>query len=41
MESFFIKPDNEFWEKSEFFNELKLSAVDDESYEIQNTSINR
>ena len=33
MESFFIKPDNEFWEKSEFFSELKLSAVDDESYE--------
>ena len=33
MESFFIKPDNESWEKSEFFSELKLSAVDDESYE--------
>ena len=33
MESFFIKPDNEFWEKSEFFSELKLSAVDNESFE--------
>ena len=33
-ESFFIKPDKEFWEKSELFSELKLSAVDDESYEI-------
>ena len=33
MESFFIKTDNEFWEKTEFFSKLKLSAVDDESYE--------
>ena len=33
MESFFIKPDNEFWEKRKFFSEIKLSAVDDESYE--------
>ena len=33
MESFFIKPDKDFWEKSEFFSELELSAVDDESYE--------
>ena len=33
MESFFIKPDNEFWGKNEFFSELKLSAVDDKSYE--------
>ena len=33
MESFFIKPDNEFWEKREFFSEIKLSAADDESYE--------
>ena len=33
MESFFMKPDNEFWEKREFFSELKLSAVNDESYE--------
>ena len=33
MESFFIKPGNEFCEKSEFFSELKVSAVDDESHE--------
>ena len=32
MESFFIKPKNEFWEKSEFFSKLKLSAVNDEDY---------
>ena len=33
MESFFINPDKEFWEKTEFFSELKLSAVSDENYE--------
>ena len=33
MESFFTKPDGEFWEKSKFFSELKQKAVDDESYE--------
>ena len=33
MESFFIKSDKDFWEKKEFFSELKLSAVDDEDYE--------
>ena len=33
MESFFIKPENEFWEKSDFFSELKQSAVNDEDYE--------
>ena len=33
MESFFIKLDKDFWERSEFFSELKLSAVDDENYE--------
>ena len=33
MESFFIKPENNFWEKTEFFNELKQSAVNDEDYE--------
>ena len=33
MDSFSLKPDKEFWEKTEFFSELKLSAVDDESYE--------
>ena len=33
VESFFIKPDKEYWEKTEFFSELKLSAVSDENYE--------
>ena len=33
MESFFIKPENEFWEKPEFFSESKQSAVNDEDYE--------
>ena len=33
MESFFIKLDKEFWEKTEFFSELKLSVVSDENYE--------
>ena len=32
MESFFIKPENDFWEKTEFFSELKQSAVNDEDY---------
>ena len=32
MESFFIKTENEFWEKTEFFNELKQSSVNDEDY---------
>ena len=33
MESFFITPDQDFWEKTEFFSELRLSAVNDEDYE--------
>ena len=33
MELFFIKPDNKFWEKTEFFSELKQTAVNDEDYE--------
>ena len=33
MESFLIKPECEFWEKSKFFSETKQKAVDDESYE--------
>ena len=33
MNSFILKPDKEFWEKTEFFSKLKLSAVDYESYE--------
>ena len=32
MESLFLTPDKEFWEKTEFFSELKLQAVDNESY---------
>ena len=32
MESFFIKPENDFWEKTEFFSELKQTAVNDEDY---------
>ena len=33
MKSFFIKPENDFWEKTEFFSKLKQSAVNDEDYE--------
>ena len=33
MNYFFLKPDKEFWEKTEFFSKLKLSADDYESYE--------
>ena len=33
MESFFIKPDKDFWEKIEFFSELKLTAVNNKDYE--------
>ena len=34
MESFFLTPENEFWEKkTEFFSELKESAVNDNDYE--------
>ena len=33
MEWFFIKPDSEFWRKTEFFSELKQSTVNDEDYE--------
>ena len=33
MKSFFIKPENDFWEKIEFFSELKQSAVNDDDYE--------
>ena len=33
MESFFIKPENDFWEKIEFFSELKQSVVNDDDYE--------
>ena len=34
MQSLLLTPDGEqFWKKTEFFSELKLQAVDDESYE--------
>ena len=33
MESLFITPHQDFWEKTEFFSELKQSAVNDEDYE--------
>ena len=33
MEPFFIKPENQFWEKTVFFSELKQSAVNDDNYE--------
>ena len=33
MESFFIKPENDFWEKTRFCSESKQSAVNDEDYE--------
>ena len=33
MESFFLTPENEFWEKTEFFSELKQRAVNDNDYE--------
>ena len=33
MESFFITPENVFWEKTGFFCELKQSTVNDDDYE--------
>ena len=33
MESLFITPHQDFWEKTELFSELKQSAVNDEDYE--------
>ena len=33
MNSSFLKPDKEFWVKTEFFTELKLIVVDNGSYE--------
>ena len=33
MESLFIKPETEFWEKTAFFSELKQSAINDDDYE--------
>ena len=33
MESFFVKPENDFCEKTDFFSELKQRVVNDENYE--------
>ena len=33
MEYYFIEPENYFWEKTEFFSDLKQSAVNDDDYE--------
>ena len=33
MESFFMQPENDFWEKAEFYSKLKQKAVDDKEYE--------
>ena len=36
MESFFITPDQEFWEKTKFFSEVKQSVINNEDYEHSN-----
>ena len=33
MESFFLMPEKNFWEKTDFFSDLKQSTVSDENYE--------
>ena len=33
MHSFFITPENDFWEKTEFYSDLTQSAVNDDDYE--------
>ena len=33
LNSFFLKPENDFWSKTEFYSELKQKAVRDEEYE--------
>ena len=33
LNSFFLKPENDFWSKTEFYSELKQKAVVDEEYE--------
>ena len=33
MESFFLQPENEFWQKTEFYSKLKQKAVDDDEFE--------
>ena len=32
MQSSFITPGNDFWEKAEFYSDLKQSAVNDDDY---------
>ena len=39
MELFFLTPENEFWENTEFFSDLKQSAVIENDYEILNIYI--
>ena len=33
MQSIFITPEKDFWEKTEFYSDLKQSAVNDDDYE--------
>ena len=33
MQSFLITPEKDFWEKTEFYSELKQSAVNDDDYQ--------
>ena len=33
LNSFFLKPENDFWSKTEFYSELKQKTVEDEEYE--------
>ena len=33
MQSLFITPEKDFWEKTEFYSDLKQSAVNDHDYE--------
>ena len=33
MQSFFITPEKDFWEKTKFYSDLKQSAVNDDDYE--------
>ena len=39
MELFFLTPENQFWENTEFFSDLKQSAVIENDYEILNIYI--
>ena len=33
MDSFFLQPENDFWQKTEFYSELKQKSVDNDEYE--------